>query len=64
MFLRKVSPDFPDTIIKKYIYEYSKFDNESFIMIYLFFIKYLFLLKYFCILYIFYIFSIFCIYYL
>jgi hypothetical protein len=24
MFIRKVSPEFPDTILKKYIYDYSK----------------------------------------
>ena len=29
MFIRKVSPEFPDTILKKYIYEYSKDDYED-----------------------------------
>ena len=46
MFIRKVSPDFPDTIIKKYIYEYSNLDNESFVVVYLFLVKYFFLVKY------------------
>ena len=29
MFIRKVSPMFPDTILQKYIYEYSKDDYED-----------------------------------
>ena len=29
MFIRKVSPEFPDTILKKYIYNYSKDDYED-----------------------------------
>ena len=29
MFIRKVSPEFPDTILQKYIYEYSKDDYED-----------------------------------
>ena len=30
MFLRKVSPDFPDTILKKYIYNYNR-ENEIYV---------------------------------
>ena len=29
MFIRKVSPEFPDTILQKYIYNYSKDDYED-----------------------------------
>jgi hypothetical protein len=29
MFIRKVSPEFPDTILKKYIYNYSNDDYED-----------------------------------
>jgi hypothetical protein len=29
MFIRKVSPEFPDEVIKKYIYNYSKDDYED-----------------------------------
>ena len=29
MFIRKVSPEFPDTILEKYIYDYSKDDYED-----------------------------------
>jgi len=29
MFMRKVSPEFPDTILEKYIYNYSKDDYED-----------------------------------
>jgi hypothetical protein len=38
MFLRKVSPDFPDQVLKKYIYEHSRenqvYVSEPFIFIY------------------------------
>jgi hypothetical protein len=29
MFIRKISPEFPDTILEKYIYDYSKDDYED-----------------------------------
>jgi hypothetical protein len=29
MFIRKISPEFPDTILKKYIYDYSNDDYED-----------------------------------
>jgi hypothetical protein len=29
MFIRKVSPEFPDTILQKYIYNYSKDEYED-----------------------------------
>ena len=29
MFIRKISPEFPDEILKKYIYEYSKDEDNN-----------------------------------
>ena len=58
MFIRKVSPEFPDTILQKYIYNYSKDDYEdndpcvfNVVSILCFWISFSFLL--FCICYIF-----------
>jgi len=32
IFIRKISKDFPDTILKKYIYEFSKFQDDKLVL--------------------------------